>query len=99
MVRRRQREPAREPDRPAAIESDIEATRARLAGTVDELAVRLHPQGGIGRRSVQDAKQRVREATHTPDGALRTERLAAVAAAAVAVVGLLAVIRRRSHRR
>ncbi len=83
---------------PAAIESDIEATRARLAGTVDELAVRLHPKE-IGRRSVQDAKQRVREATHTPDGALRTERLAAVAAAAVAVVGLLAVIRRRSHRR
>jgi MYXO-CTERM domain-containing protein len=83
---------------PAAIESDIEATRARLAGTVDELAVRLHPKE-IGRRSVQDAKQRVHAATHTSDGSLRTERIAAIAAAAVAVVGLLvAMRRRRSHR-
>lgn len=83
---------------PAAIESDIEATRARLAGTVDELAVRLHPKE-IGKRSVRDAKERARTATHAPDGSLRTERIAAVAAAALAVVGLLVALRRRrSHR-
>lgn len=83
---------------PAAIESDIEATRARLAGTVDELAVRLHPKE-IGKRSLQDVKERARTATHTPDGGLRTERVAAVVAAMLAVVGLLAALRRRrSHR-
>jgi hypothetical protein len=83
---------------PAAIETDIEATRARLADTVDELAVRLHPKE-IGKRSVQDAKSRLWAATHTAEGGLRTERLAAIGAAAAALVGLLvAVRRRRSHR-
>ena len=84
---------------PAAIESEIEATRARLAGTVDELAVRLHPKE-IGKRSVNDAKTRFAAATHAPDGSLRVERIAAIAAAVVAVVGLMvANRRRRSHRR
>ena len=83
---------------PAAIESDIEATRARLAGTVDELAVRLHPKE-ISRRSVQDLKDRLRAATHTPDGRLRTERIAAVGAAAVALVSLVVWNRRRTSRR
>lgn len=83
---------------PAAIESEIEATRARLAGTVDELAVRLHPKE-IGKRSVAEAKGKLYTATHTPDGALRVERIAAVAAAAVALVGLIVANRRRTSRR
>ncbi|WP_460459511.1 DUF3618 domain-containing protein, partial [Angustibacter peucedani] len=77
-------------DDPATIEHDIEATRERLAGTVDELAVRLHPKE-IGRRSVADAKAKVRAATTTPDGSPRVERIAAVAAAAAALGGLLAL--------
>jgi len=82
---------------PSQIESDIEATRERLAGTVDELAVRLHPKE-IGRRSVADVKARVRHATTTPDGSLRTERFAAVGAALAALVALVVVRRRkRSH--
>jgi hypothetical protein len=79
---------------PSAIESDIEATRERLAGTVDELAVRLHPKE-IGRRSVADVKQRVRHATRTPDGSLRVERLAAVGAALAGLVTLVVVRRRK----
>ncbi len=81
---------------PATIEHDIEATRERLAGTVDELAVRLHPKE-IGRRSLADVKARVRAATTTPDGSPRVERLAAVGAAVLAVVGLV-VLRRRWQR-
>ncbi len=79
---------------PAAIESDIEETRARLAGTVDELAVRLHPKE-IGRRSVADVKDKVRSATMTPDGSPRIERIAAIAVAAVALIGLVVMNRRR----
>lgn len=84
-----------QPD-PAAIEADIDATRQRLAATVDELSVRLRPQE-IGRRSVQDVVSRVRTATTTADGALRTERVAAIAAAAVALLGFVVLGRR--HRR
>lgn len=80
---------------PAQIEADIEATRARLAGTVDELAVRMHPKE-ISRRSVQGAKTRMWQATHTPEGALRVERIAAVGAAVAALVTLM-VWRKRHH--
>lgn len=76
------------PSDPAAIEADIEATRARLAGTVDELAVRMHPKE-IARRSADDAKTKLREATTTPDGKLRVERLAAVGAAVAALLGVI----------
>lgn len=75
------------PDDPAVIEAQIEATRARLAGTVDELAVRLRPEE-IGRRTAEEVKARVRAATTTPDGSPRVERLAAVTAAVVALIAM-----------
>lgn len=78
---------------PAAIEAQIEVTRARLAGTVDELAVRMHPKE-IARRGTADARTKLHEATYTPDGALRVERLAAAGAAVLALV-VLAIWRRR----
>lgn len=82
---------------PAQIEAEIEATRVRLAGTVDELATRVQPKE-IARRSAQDAKAKLQAATHTDDGRLRTERVAAVGAAAgllAALAGLRALRRRR----
>ena len=79
---------------PAAIEAEIEATRARLAGTVDELAVRMHPKV-IAQRGADDVAAKVRTATTTPDGQLRIERLAAVGAAAVALLVLVIWRRRR----
>ncbi|WP_426566171.1 DUF3618 domain-containing protein [Angustibacter sp. McL0619] len=78
---------------PAAIESEIVATRDHLRGTVDELAHRLMPKE-IARRSVADAKQDLREATTNPDGSLRVERIAAVVGAVVAVVLLIGMLRR-----
>jgi hypothetical protein len=83
---------------PAAIEHDIEATRERLAGTVDELAVRLQPKE-IGRRSLAGLQARLKAATTTPDGSPRVERIAAVAAAVVSFAGLVVLRRRRSRRR
>ena len=81
---------------PAQIEAEIEATRARLAGTVDELATRVQPKE-IARRSAEDAKVKLHAATHTDDGSLRTERVAAVGAAAALLAALAAVraLRRR----
>ncbi|MDR6862009.1 DUF3618 domain-containing protein [Phycicoccus sp. 3266] len=76
------------------IEAEIAAARSRLAGTVDELHTRTAPQE-IARRQVETAKAKFTEATRTPTGELRTERIAALAAAAVALIGLGAVRRRR----
>jgi hypothetical protein len=81
---------------PAQIEAEIEATRLRLAGTVDELSTRVQPKE-IARRSARGAKAKAYSATHTEDGKLRTERVAAVGAAAALLAGLasLRALRRR----
>jgi hypothetical protein len=76
------------------IEADIVAARERLAGTVDELHTRTAPHE-IARRQVESAKVKFTEATRTESGDLRTERVAALAAAAVALIGLGVVRRRR----
>ena len=81
----------------ARIESDIEAARARLEGTVNELAYRAQPQV-IVQRQADSLMLRLHEATHTPDGKLRVDRVAAAAAAVVAVVVVVGLLRRRRHR-
>jgi hypothetical protein len=83
---------------PAAIEAEMALTRARLASTVDELAVRAHPKEII-RRQVASAKARLTEATHTPEGDLRVERLVAVGAVVAALTGLAAILHVRHHSR
>ena len=80
----------------ARIERDIEAARARLEGTVNELAYRTQPQV-IVQRQAHSLGLRLHEATHTPEGDLRVERVAAVAAAVVVVV-VVGLLRRRRHR-
>jgi len=81
----------------ARIEKDIEAARARLEGTVNELAYRAQPKV-IAQRQADSLKLRLNEATHTPDGNLRVERIAAVAGAVVAFVVVVGLMRRRRHR-
>ena len=81
----------------ARIERDIEAARARLEGTVNELAYRAQPQV-IVQRQVQSLALRLNEATHTPEGDLRVERVAAVAAAVVGFIVVVGLIRQRRHR-
>ncbi len=89
------------PDKPAPearsvqqLEAEISAARARLAGTVDELHIRTAP-AEVARRQVQSLREKFTEATRTETGELRTERVAALAAAAVALLGLGALRRRR----
>jgi len=84
---------------PAAIEAEIVETRARLASTIDELAVRVQPKE-IARRQAESAKAKIIEATHTPEGDLRVERVGAVAAGSAVLLGLAVLHRRyRSQRR
>jgi hypothetical protein len=78
----------------ARLEQDIQATRARLEGTINELAYRAQPQV-IAQRQAQGLRLRLDAATHTPDGELRIERIAAVVAAAVAVAVVVGFLRRR----
>ena len=77
-----------------AIEADIEQTRDRLAATIDELAFRAQPKE-IARREVASLKSSLYNATHTPEGDLRVERIAAVSAAAAALFALVIWRRRR----
>jgi anti-sigma factor RsiW len=73
---------------PEQIEADIAATRARLASTVDELVDRARPKN-VARRQVEQAKAQVFD----ENGRLRTEKVVAVGGAALAVIGMLLVIR------
>lgn len=77
------------------IEAEIVAARTRLANTVDELQHRTAPKE-VARRQVESLRTKFMDATHTPDGQLRTERVAALAAAAVALIGMGVWRRRRS---
>lgn len=86
------------PTDPAQLEAEIERTRARLVGTVDELATRLQPKE-IARRGALDLRAKLDHAIRTPDGSLRVERIAAVGAAVAALVSVVVWNRRRLSRR
>lgn len=68
----------------AEIERDIEATRARLASTIDELGYRVKP-ATIAKRGADRAKATVIDDTGSP----RPERLAMIGGAVAAIVGFL----------
>ena len=85
------REPKSPPARtPAEIEAEIEATRTRLAGTVDAIADRVKP-ANVARRGAESARAQVVD----ENGSLRPDRVAIIAAAVAGVVGL--VLWRRSR--
>ena len=81
-----------------ALQADVVAKRQSLAGTVDELAARVTPQALL-KQNTDAVKARFAAATTTPDGELRVERIAAVAAAVVVVVALRVWGGRRGKRR
>jgi len=78
-----------------ALEADIAERRVRLARTLDELTAKATPSA-IAKRQVQQAKTRFADATTTPEGDLRVERVAA-AVAVVAVIVAFKLLRRRRH--
>jgi hypothetical protein len=79
---------------PATLERELAARRARLAATVDELVQRSRPQE-IARRTASGFAERLKSAVTTPEGSIRIERVIAITAAALAVVAVFGVARRR----
>lgn len=75
---------------PAEIEADLVATRARLAGRIDELSAYVAPKA-VARRQVDKVKSFYVDEF----GGIRPERVLATAGVAVAVLGLLVLRRRR----
>ncbi|MDP9393918.1 MAG: DUF3618 domain-containing protein [Actinomycetota bacterium] len=65
------------------IEADIEATRERLAGTIDAIGDRVQP-ANVARRATDAAKAQVVE----PDGRVRVERVAIAAGVLVTLIAL-----------
>lgn len=78
---------------PVELEQQIEATRERLAGTLDQLIYRAKP-ATIASRTVQDIKAHFVDAR----GEVRKDKVAAVAGAAVAVVAFFVTVRRLSNK-
>ena len=82
------------PRSPVDLELAIEAKRAQLAATIDELSARAKPRE-LARRGLAGVTAKARGAVSTPDGQLRTERVGAVAGAALVVAVALVWIRVR----
>ena len=74
----------------SALEREIEATRERLASTIDQLAYRAQPKTIVGRQ-VTTVKSHFVE---LDTGAPRTDNILKVAGALVGVVVLFALVRK-----
>ena len=79
-------------ERTDSIEHDIEETRDRLAGTIDQLVVRTSPKN-IVRREIAAVRARFIDA----DGNPRTENILKAAGGVAGFVALLVLIRRVSR--
>jgi hypothetical protein len=75
--------------KPETIENDIEATRERLAATIDQLAYRASPKT-IVRREIAGFKAHFVDAQGNP----RTDNILKVAAGVVGFVAFVVVIRK-----
>ena len=75
---------------PSELEREIEATRVRLAGTIDELVFRAHPKTIVGREVAGVKAFFVDPANGEP----RTENILKVVGGVVGVVVLFVVVRR-----
>ncbi len=74
---------------PSSIEDEMEATRERLAGTIDQLVYRASPKT-IVRREIASVKAHFVDAQGNP----RTDNILKVAGVVVGVVAFVVVARR-----
>ena len=75
---------------PSALEREIEETRERLAGTIDELIYRTNPRTIVGRQVAQVKAFFVDPATGEP----RTENILKVAGGVVGTIVVFVLIRK-----
>jgi hypothetical protein len=78
---------------PSGLEREIEETRERLAGTIDELIYRANPRTIVGREVAQVKAFFVDQTTGEP----RTENILKVAAGVVGTIVVFALIRKVSR--
>jgi hypothetical protein len=78
---------------PSALERDMEQTRERLAGTIDELMHRANPKTIVSREVAGVKAFFVDPATGEP----RTENILKVVGGVVATIAVFALIRRVSR--
>ena len=76
-------------NQPSEIEREIEETRERLAGTIDQLLYRSHPKTIVQREVSQVKAYYVDPGTGEP----RTDNILKTAAVVVGMVGLFVAIR------
>ncbi len=77
-------------NQPSDIERDIEETRERLAGTIDQLLYRSHPKTIVGREVAQVKAYYVDPATGEP----RTDNILKTVGGVVGVIAVLVVLRK-----
>ena len=77
-------------DGPSALEREIEETRERLAGTIDELLYRAHPKTIVSREVSQVKAFFVDPGTGEP----RTQNILKVVGGVVGTVALFVLIRK-----
>jgi len=75
---------------PTSLEHDIEETRERLAGTIDQLLYRVHPKTIVS-REVSSMKAHFVDAQ---TGAPRTDNILKVAGGVVGLVALFVLVRK-----
>ena len=78
---------------PQSIQTEMEATRNRLAGTIDQIVYRSHPKT-IAKRRIDEIKSRFVDEQGEP----RTDEIAKVAGAVVGFFALMATIRKVVNR-
>jgi hypothetical protein len=77
-------------NQPADIEREIEETRERLAGTIDQLLYRSHPKTIVGREIAQVKAHYVDPTTGEP----RTDNILKTVGGVVGVIALVVVVRK-----
>lgn len=77
-------------NQPSDIEREIEETRERLAGTIDQLLYRSHPKTIVGREIAQIKAYYVDPVTGEP----RTDNILKTVGGVVGVIAALVVIRK-----
>ncbi|TQK70066.1 MULTISPECIES: DUF3618 domain-containing protein [unclassified Nocardioides] len=78
---------------PSDIEREIEETRERLAGTIDQLLYRSHPKTIVSREVAQVKAYYVDTATGEP----RTDNILKTVGGVVGVIALFVVLRKITH--
>lgn len=75
------------------IEAELQASRQRLASTIDELAFRAQPKE-VAKRQVESVKLKANDLARSSDGEVAGEKVGAIVGAAGVALLLLGLLRR-----